>query len=239
MLQRIDRGTGNGSSRRVRVGCRAQEANENTAHIVCGSLFDGGGGAFQARVRIDRLETWTAGGPVSPGAGAMLVESAQSTHQATPVCCGEPHTAGRSSHVHFFSGKVFSAEAGHASVAGLNLYGDGCEQPGDGFCCHHAVSQVVPGGGTPGTLFQLQNLVAHEVGHNAGGPEDRFGLSQDWLFGETSGPTLMFSAIDAFPAEEIFVYAHVVAKNQIAPILERRLGTAPDVSAPCDSGPVY
>jgi hypothetical protein len=219
--------------------CGEPEPNANNAHTVCGNRFDGGAGAFQARVRIDRFETWTAGGPASSTSAGMLVESARFTHQATPLCCGAPHTAGESSHVHFFSGKVFTGEAGHASVAGLNVYGMGCEQPFATFCCHHAVSQVVPGGGTPGTLFQLQNLVAHEIGHNAGGAEDHLGLSQDWLFGTQSGPTLMHSGFDGFPSEEIFVYAKDAAEEQIAPILARRLGGGPDVAAMCGSVPVY
>ncbi len=218
--------------------CVEPEANADNAHTVCGNRFDGGAGAFQAHVRIDRLETWTAGGPVASTAAALMVESAQSTHQATPVCCGAPHTAGQSSHVHFFTGKPFAGSAGNASVEGLNVYGAGCEEPLETFCCHHAVSQVVPGRGTPGTLFQTQNLVAHETGHNTGGAEDRAGFAQDWLFDAKSGPTLMYSAFDAFPAEEIFVFSKAAAENQIAPILEDRLGSGPELNAECGAAPV-
>ncbi|MGH7134059.1 MAG: zinc-dependent metalloprotease family protein [Phycisphaerales bacterium] len=218
--------------------CVEPEANADNAFTVCGNLFDGGAGAFQARLRIDRIETWTAGGPAATTAVLMMVESARSTHQSTPVCCGEPHTAGRSNLVHFFTGKAFNGSAGNAAVGGLNVYGDSCLQPADGgFCCHHGVSQVVPGRGTPGTLFQLQLLVAHEIGHNTGGEEDRFGLAQDWLFGEKSGPTLMHSGFDGFPSEEIFVYEQAVAENKIAPLLEQRLGAAP-VTGPCSGSPV-
>jgi len=218
--------------------CVEPDANADNAYTVCGNAFDGGAGAFQAPLRIDRLETWTAGGPTATAAGAMVVESASFTHQATPVCCGEPHTAGQSNLVHFFSGKVFTGGAGNASVGGLNVYGDGCQQPLATFCCHHGVSQIVPGGGTPGTLFQLQLLVAHEIGHNNGGEEDRGGFAQDWLFGDQSGPTLMFSGFDGFPSEEIFVYAHDVAENTIGPLLEQRLGSPPNVTATCGSAPI-
>jgi len=218
--------------------CVEPDANPDNAYTVCDNHFDGGAGAFQARLRIDRLETWTAGGPTANSAGELMVESARFTHQSTPVCCGEPHTAGQSSLVHFFTGKAFPGSAGNASVGGLNVYGDGCEQPLASFCCHHGVSQIVPGNGTPGTLFQVQLLMAHEIGHNTGGEEDRFGYAQDWLFGEKSGPTLMYSGFDGFPAEEVFVYASDVAANKIGPLLAQRLGEAPDVTTSCDSAPV-
>src|SRR6185295_15415821 len=85
--------------------CVEPNQNGDNAYADCGNEFDGGVDAFQARLRIDRLEVWTGGGPNAPDRGTLLVQSVTATHQAEPPCCGAPHTAGRSSLVHFFSGK--------------------------------------------------------------------------------------------------------------------------------------
>jgi len=215
--------------------CVEPDANADNDYAECGNLFDGGSGAFQARLRIDRLEVWTAGGPQSPNRSGVLVESARLTHQATPFCCGAPHTAGRADLVHFFSGKSFPEGAGIASVGGLNVYGDACfvDNARD-MCCHHAVSQLVPDAFFPGTLFHQQLLVAHEIGHNNGGEEDTSADRQDWLYDTQNGTTLMHSGF-GFTTSSIYVYDHTDATDVIGPLLREQLGdSSPSMSC---SGP--
>ncbi len=47
----------------------------------------------------------------------------------------------------------------------------------------------------------------------------------------------MYSGFDGFPSEEIFVYASDIAQNKIGPLLEQRLGEAPDLTSTCDLPP--
>jgi hypothetical protein len=141
--------------------CVEPDANPDNAYARCDNAFDGGANGFQARVRLDRLEAWEAGGPSSTNRDELLRQSARETHQATPPCCGPPHTAGRSSLVFFFSGRTLEPGAGVASVSGLAVYGDSCFAEGDDFLCHHALTQVTPGGHFPGNAFFQELLVAH------------------------------------------------------------------------------
>ena len=116
--------------------CVEPEANAHNAYADCGNDFDGGSNDFQARVRIDRLEVWTTGGPDSTRRGELLKQSISMTHQASPLCCGEPHTAGRSSLVHFFSGRDLADGAGVAAgEGGLNYYGELCSRHAISPCC--------------------------------------------------------------------------------------------------------
>ena len=125
--------------------CVEPDANANNAYANCGNDFDGGSNGFQARVRIDRLEVWTTGGPESSRRHEVLEQSISMTHQSSPLCCDDPHTAGQSSLVHFFSARGFEDGAGEAfGVGGLNHYGDLCSDTTIAKKCHHAVSQLVP-----------------------------------------------------------------------------------------------
>jgi hypothetical protein len=124
----------------------------------------------------------------------VLKQSVLMTHQASPVCCGPPHTAGQSNLVHFFSGRAFEDGAGVAAgVGGLNIYGSPCSDTSILGKCHHALSQMVPGHIPAhvfhGTAFYQQSLVAHEIGHNANQPDLR-GSPVCWLFEEQCGRSL-------------------------------------------------
>src|SRR5262249_12363630 len=147
--------------------CVEPDANADNAYANCGNDFDGGSNGFQARVRIDRLEVWTAGGPDASTRGEVLTQSVSMTHQPSPVCCGHPHTAGHSSLVHFFSGRGFEDGAGLAlGIGGLNYDGPLCFSTETDAKCHHAVSQLVPSPTTQytfhGNAFEQEALVAHE-----------------------------------------------------------------------------
>ena len=214
--------------------CIEPDANAYNDYTECGNAFDGGSGAFQAQLRIDRLEVWTAGGPQSPRRAGVMEESARMTHQATPVCCGEPHTAGRSNLVHFFSGKAFPEGAGVASIAGLNLYTDACFAQDAAFCCHHAVSTMTPNPAFPASLFHQQLLVAHEVGHNNGADDELTPKPHGWLYGTQFGDTLMYSSL-GFTPRHIFVYSDTDAVNVIGPLLRARLGDTAGTAAPCSA----
>jgi hypothetical protein len=125
--------------------CIEPDANADNAYADCGNGLYGGSNAFQATVRIDRLEVWTTGGPDSDDAAIELQQSITATHQASPVCCGEPHTAGHSSLVHFFSGRGFADRSGEAwGVGGVNYYGPRCLLTNGDKECHHGISQLVP-----------------------------------------------------------------------------------------------
>jgi hypothetical protein len=152
--------------------CVEPDANAANAYGECDNDFDGGSDPFQGRVRIDRLEVWTTGGPSGSKRTEVLEQSAAMTHQSSPLCCGPPHTAGRSNLVHFFSGTPFTDGAGEAfGVGGLNYYGPRCAQDAGAALglCHHAVSQLVasqsPNFTFHGTAFEQLALVAHEIGH--------------------------------------------------------------------------
>ena len=145
--------------------CVEPDSNANNAYARCDNDFDGGSNAFQARVRIDRLEVWTSGGPDSSQRGELLRQSISMTHQASPPCCGEPHTAGQSSVVQFFSGKDLDDPGMAAGEHGVNFYGPLCLATDTTFKCHHALSQLVPGHKFRGTALQQHALVAHELGH--------------------------------------------------------------------------
>lgn len=217
--------------------CVEPDANADNDYAECANAFDGGSDGFQARLRIDRLEVWTAGGPQSPNRQGVLEESARLTHQANPVCCGEPHTAGRANLVHFFSGKSFPEGAGVAAIAGLNVYGDSCLGQAANFCCHHAVSQLVPDNFFPGTLLHQQLLVAHEIGHNNGGAEDTTPMHQEWLYNTQSGTTLMHSAF-GFTPSSIYVYDRMDATDVIGPLLHSRLTDPSNTTVPCSGEPI-
>lgn len=175
---------------------------------------------------------------MAPTRQGVLEESARLTHQATPVCCGEPHTAGRANLVHFFSGKSFPEGAGVAAVGGLNVYGDSClAQGAANFCCHHAVSQLVPDDFFPGTLLHQQQLVAHEIGHNNGAEEDTSGMQQAWLYNTESGTTLMHSGF-GFTPRSIYVYDREDATAVIGPLLRQRLTDSSDATTPCSAAPI-
>src|SRR5262249_17885489 len=150
---------------------------------------------FQARVRIDRLEVWKTGGPAAPQIGDLVKQSITMTHQASPPCCGEPHTAGQSNLVYFFSGKDLYLGAGEAAgLGGLNYYGPNCSIGGGGKC-HHAASQIPFGRGFRGTLFQQESIVTHEIGH-INKAEENFPTQAKpvcWLFDQECGDSLMFS----------------------------------------------
>src|SRR5262249_60992428 len=55
--------------------CIEPAANGNNAYASCGNDFDGGSNGFQARLRIDRLEVWTTGGPPPPRPPALPLPS--------------------------------------------------------------------------------------------------------------------------------------------------------------------
>ncbi len=173
--------------------CIEPEADPTNSYARCDNGFDGGHGQFQVRVQLDRLETWEAGGPSSTSRELLLRESARDTHQASPPCCGPPHTAGRASFVSFFSGRTLADGAGVASVSGLAVYGESCFSKGNDYLCHHALSQLTPGGEFPGNVFFQELLFAHEIGHIIGGPEHPLELLQMWLFHQQDGNDLMYS----------------------------------------------
>lgn len=195
------------------------------AYTYCANDFDGGHDGFRAIVQLDRLEAWQTGGPNSTEREALLRQSARETHQAAPPCCGPPHTAGRSALVFFFSGRTLTPGAGVASVAGLNVYGDSCFADNDSYLCHHALTQVTPGGEFPGSAYYQELLVAHEVGHVIGGAEqvNPFGIC--WLFGQQCGPNLMGSV--AFGNGPIYVFTDEDTHFVMGPLMQQRLGPAP------------
>ena len=174
--------------------CVEPEANAGNAHADCGNEFDAGTNAFQARVRIDRLEVWTSGGPTSPLRAGVLQQSIGMTHQASPPCCGDPHSAGRSNLVHFFSGADLDAPGLAAGEFGVNYYGPLCSVTTSAGKCHHALSQIVPGRAFRATAFHQHQLVAHEIGHNNGAYEAFAGGDYVcWLFGQQCGQSIMAS----------------------------------------------
>jgi hypothetical protein len=205
--------------------CAEPEADPDNAYALCDNKFDGGGNGFQARVRLDRLEAWEAGGPSSGEREELLRQSARETHQATPPCCGPPHTAGRSSLVFFFSGRTLSPGAGVASVSGLNVYDDSCFAEGHDYLCHHALTQVTPSEDFPGNAFFQELLVAHEVGHILGGAEQPAPFGVCWLFGEQCGPNLMGSI--AFSGGPIYLYTKEDTEFVMGPLMRERLGGKP------------
>ncbi len=204
--------------------CIEPEANPDNAYTRCDNEFDGGANGFRAQVRLDRLEAWEQGGPSSANRVELLRQSARETHQATPPCCGEPHTAGRSALVFFFSGRTLEGGAGYASVAGLAVYDDSCftKNPED-YLCHHALTQVTPGGEFPGNAFFQELLVAHEVGHIIGGEDQTFAFGVSWLFGQQSGPNLMGSL--GLNNDTIYHYTEMDARDVMGPLLRKRLGS--------------
>jgi hypothetical protein len=202
--------------------CVEPDANADNAYALCDNKFDGGGDGFQARVRLDRLEAWEAGGPSSEHRDELLRQSARETHQATPPCCGPPHTAGRSSLVFFFSGRTLHPGAGVASVSGLAVYGDSCFAGGDDYLCHHALTQVTPSEDFPGNAFFQELLVAHEVGHILGGAEQPLPFGVCWLFGQQCGPNLMGSI--AFNGGPIYLYTKEDTEFVMGPLMRERLG---------------
>ena len=210
--------------------CVEPDANADNAYANCGNDFDGGSNGFQARVRIDRLEVWTAGGPDASTRGEVLTQSVSMTHQSSPVCCGPPHTAGHSSLVHFFSGRALDGAGQALGIGGLNYYGPLCSDTTTARRCHHAVSQLVPSNVPDyifhGTAFEQQALVAHEIGHNNNADEN-FNLSQVcWLLGEHCGTGLMYSR-DGFNSQTVFLYDPDVAQMRIGPLLAEQLEMAP------------
>ncbi|MDX2165562.1 MAG: M12 family metallo-peptidase [Deltaproteobacteria bacterium] len=211
--------------------CVEPDANAANAYAECDNQFDGGSGAFQARVRIDRLEVWTSGGPTAPTRRAVLNQSAAMTHQSSPLCCGPPHTAGRSSIVHFFSGTAFTDGAGEAfGIGGLNYYGPRCREDAGTGLCHHAVSQLVasqsPSFTFNGTAFEQLALVAHEIGHNNNANDIMQFEPVCWLFDTQCGQTLMFTA-NGFNGEMLFLYVPLVAEMEMGPLMASQLPRAP------------
>lgn len=174
--------------------CVEPDTNADNAYADCDNAFDAGTNAFQARVRIDRFEVWTSGGPDSLERARLVEQSVAMTHQASPPCCGEPHTAGRSSLVHFFSGADLDAPGFAAGEFGVNYYGPLCFATDSTAKCHHAISQIVPGHAFRATAFHQHQLVAHEMGHNNGAYEAFAGGDYVcWLFGEQCGQSVMAS----------------------------------------------
>jgi len=213
--------------------CVEPAANPDNTYALCDNAFDGGADAFRASVRLDRLEAWEAGGPSSTSREELLRLSARATHQATPPCCGEPHTAGRSALVFFFSGRTLEEGAGVASVKGLAVYGDSCFA-GNDFLCHHALAQVTPGGGFPGNVFFQELLAAHEVGHILGAEDKTFGDEVSWLFGKQSGTDLMGAF---FGDGTLYLYTQEDTRRVMGPLLRERLGRAPDTKTSSASEP--
>jgi hypothetical protein len=203
------------------LSCIEPEADPANAYARCDNGFDGGHGQFQVRVQLDRLETWVAGGPSSTSRERLLRESARQTHQASPPCCGPPHTAGRASFVSFFSGRTLAEGAGLASVSGLAVYAPSCFSDSSDYLCHHALSQLTPGGEFPGNAFFQELLFAHEVGHIIGGPEQPMGLLQFWLFHQQDGEDLMYSL--GFGHRSIYLFREDDTRL-MARLLQERLG---------------
>ena len=205
--------------------CIEPDANPDNAYTRCDNAFDGGANGFHARVRLDRLEVWEAGGPSSVNRDELLRQSARETHQATPPCCGEPHTAGRSALVFFFSGRTLQPGAGVASVEGLAVYGDSCFAEED-FLCHHALTQVTPSEDFPGNAFFQELLVAHEVGHIIGGAEQPNPFAVCWLFGEQCGTNLMGSLrFTSGPNSPIYLYTSDDTLFVMGPLMRQRLAS--------------
>jgi len=200
--------------------CIEPEQNEDNSYALCDNDFDGGSDGFQARVRIDRLEVWIAGGPKSIEREALLHESIRMTHQSDPPCCGEPHTAGRSDLVYFFSGRNLEGGTGVAArVGGLNIY-EGCFDEGLPIC-HHALSQFVPNDEFPANVYFQEILVAHEIGHVAGGEEQILPFPNCWLFEEQCGTNLMGSI--AFNGDVVYLYTPEDAQGIMGPLMQERL----------------
>ena len=208
------------------LNCIEPEANADNAYARCDNDFDGGTNGFQVRVRLYRLETWRAGGPSSENREELLRQSARETHQATPPCCGAPHTAGRSSLVFFFSGRTLQPGAGVASVDGLDVYGESCfAETEEDYLCHHALTQVTPSENFPGNAFFQELLVANEVGHIIGGHEQPLPFGVCWLFGQQCGPNLMGSlAFSEGPNSPIYLYTEEDTHRYMGPLLQERLG---------------
>jgi hypothetical protein len=205
--------------------CVEPEADADNAYADCSNDFDGGHDNFQARVRIDRLEVWTRGGPDSTRRGELLTQSISMTHQASPLCCGEPHTAGRSSLVHFLSGRDLADGAGLAAgEGGLNYYGKLCSDPDHPVLCHHAVSQIVSGHDFRGTAFHQQLLVAHEIGHNNFAREAFAGDTACWLFGEQCGSSVMSS--NPFSRRNLYLYT-LIDSEPMGVLLAEQLASHP------------
>ncbi len=203
--------------------CIEPEANAANAYTFCANHeFDGGHDGFRASVRLERLEVWEAGGPNATVRETLLRQSARDTHQATPPCCGPPHTAGRAALVFFFSGRTLTIGAGVASVDGLNVYGPSCFADDNSYLCHHALTQATPGGEFPGSVYYQELLVAHEVGHIIGGPENVIGLPICWLGGTQCGPDLMSSL--AFGTGPIYVFTEEDTHGLMGPLMKARLG---------------
>jgi hypothetical protein len=201
--------------------CIEPETDAANGYALCANNFDGGSNGFHARVQLDRLEAWEAGGPNSTDREVLLRQSARETHQAQPPCCGEPHTAGRSSLVFFFSGRTLRPGAGVASVAGLAVYGKSCFSDSD-YLCHHGLTQVTPGGEFPGNAFFQELLVAHEVGHILGGAEQGMAFGVCWLFGTQCGTNLMGSM--AFSGDPLYLFTPEDTHSVMGPLLRERLG---------------
>ncbi len=208
--------------------CIEPEADAANGYALCANTFDGGSNGFHARVQLDRLEAWEAGGPNSTDRDLLLRQSARETHQARPPCCGEPHTAGRSSLVFFFSGRTLAPGAGVASVAGLAVYGSSCFSDSD-YLCHHALTQVTPSESFPGNAFFQELLVAHEVGHILGGAEQPLPFGVCWLFGKQCGPNLMGSL--AFDAGPVYLYTQDDTHGVMGPLMRERLGGGQEIGA--------
>jgi hypothetical protein len=214
--------------------CVEPEGNAHNAYANCGNDFDGGSGAFQARLRVDRLETWTSGGPSSNSREGVLEQSMRMTHQSEPVCCGEPHTAGHADVVHLFSGGAFDDGAGVAKGnGGVSYYGPLCWVTNYMSKCHHAISQIVPNVIEPnftfyGNAFEQQALVAHEIGHVAGAPELTRDSTVCWLFGKTCRQSLMSSG-SGFKHSNLFLYDPNDTHRNMGPLLAEHLERASDV----------
>jgi hypothetical protein len=205
--------------------CVEPEANAHNAYADCSNDFDGGSDNFQARVRIDRLEVWTTGGPDSTLRQELLKQSISMTHQASPLCCGEPHTAGRSSLVHFLSGRDLADGAGFAAgEGGLNYYGELCDDPDRPLLCHHAVFSILSGHDFRGTAFHQQLLVAHEIGHNNFAREAFAGDSACWLFEEQCGSSVMSS--NPFSHKNLYLYT-LIDSEPMGRLLAEQLTSQP------------
>jgi hypothetical protein len=201
--------------------CIEPEQNEHNSYALCDNDFDGGSNGFQARVRIDRLEVWKAGGPKSTEREALLRDSIRMTHQSDPPCCGEPHTAGRSDLVYFFSGRNLEGGTGVAArVGGLSIY-DGCFEESLPIC-HHALSQFVPNEEFPATVYFQEILVAHEIGHVVGGEEQINPFPNCWLFDEQCGINLMGS-IGFNTQDVVYIFTEEDAQGVMGPLLQERL----------------
>jgi hypothetical protein len=212
--------------------CVEPEATADNAYSNCGNAFDGGSNEFQARVRIDRLEVWTSGGPTGTLRN-VRDQSIVMSHQSSPVCCGEPHTAGHADVVHFFSGAGFADGAGEAKgIGGVSYYGPLCLDETFLSKCHHAVSQIVPNIVSPeftfyGNAFEQQVLVAHEIGHVNNASE--FGTRDStvcWLFGKACGQSVMASG-SGFTHRNLFLYDPNDTERNMGPLLNEKLERAP------------